>query len=101
MVLHDILHDILSWESPQPLPTEFRFEWSNDAAQHNLAVLRRYHLNLDHAIRAQPFSSVTIGSEFRPVSVLAPLCSAHPLWPRVYRSLTDLPPSPDSFSNHI
>lgn len=89
MVLHDILHDILSWESPQPFPPEFRFEWSNAAAQHNLDVLRRYHLNLDRAIRVQPFSSVTIGSEFRPVSVLAPLCGAHPLWHRVRRSLTD------------
>jgi hypothetical protein len=33
-------------------------------------------------MRAQPFSALTPGSEFRPARLLAPLLSAHPLWPR-------------------
>ena len=45
-------------------------------------------MDLDAAIRAQPFSGITPGSEFRPVDVLAPLCSGHPLWPRVRQYLT-------------
>jgi hypothetical protein len=40
-------------------------------------------MDLGHAITAQPFSTLTIGSEFHPVSVLEPLCRYHPLWPRV------------------
>ena len=60
---------------------EFRFEWTHDAAAHNLALLRRYSLDLGTAMAAQPFSAVTPGSEFRPAALLAPLLSAHPLWP--------------------
>ena len=63
-------------------PTEFRFEWSTEAAVHNLAVLQRHALDLDIALAAQPFSSLTPGSEFRPVELLAPLLSLHPLWPK-------------------
>jgi hypothetical protein len=45
-------------------------------------------MDLDRATRAQPFSSITLGSKFRPVMVLEPLCYAHPLWPRVRQYLT-------------
>jgi hypothetical protein len=40
-------------------------------------------MDLGRAITAQPFSTLTIGSEFRHVSVLELLCHYHPLWPRV------------------
>jgi hypothetical protein len=89
LVLRDILSDIVAWSSPAPAPTEFRFEWSDSAARHNLHILQRYDMDLDRAIRAQPFSSLSLGSEFRPVSVLAPLCQHHPLWPRVRQYLTN------------
>ncbi|KAI2491174.1 hypothetical protein MHU86_23401 [Fragilaria crotonensis] len=39
----------------------------------------------DAALRAQPFSALTPGSEFRPTELLAPLLSAHPSG-RVFRS---------------
>jgi hypothetical protein len=46
-------------------------------------VLQRHALDLDIArLSAQPFSSLTPGSEFRPVELLAPLLSLHPLWPK-------------------
>jgi len=37
-------------------------------------------MDLGQALQAQPFSSLSVGSEFRPASVLAPLCDWHPLW---------------------
>ena len=80
--LADALASILSAPRPTTHPTEFRLEWSHDAAAHNLAVLRRYSLDLGAAIRAQPFSALTPGSEFRPPELLAPFLSAHPLWGR-------------------
>ena len=80
--LADALASILSAPRPATHPTEFRLEWSHDAAAHNLAVLRRYSLDLGAAIRAQPFSALTPGSEFRPPELLAPFLSAHPLWGR-------------------
>ncbi len=80
--LADALTSILGAPQPTTWPTEFRFEWSTEAADHNLAVLQRHALDLDIALAAQPFSSLTPGSEFRPVELLAPLLSLHPLWPK-------------------
>ena len=94
-LLRAILH------SP-PLRTHsvsFRLEWSDDAARHNLAVLRSFDLDLAAALAAQPFSSLTPGSEFRPAALLAPLLSAHPLWPRFFERITvgaDFPLTPIS-----
>jgi hypothetical protein len=103
LVLHKILSKVVAWQSPTPSPPEFRFEWSPSAARHNLLVLRKYHMDLDAAIRAQPFSTLTPGSEFRPVTVLEPLCGGHPLWPRIRQYLTTAPsahyyPSPKSIT---
>jgi hypothetical protein len=36
------------------------------------------------ALRAQPFSTLTFGSEFHPAHLLAPLLSSHPLWGRQF-----------------
>ena len=80
--LADALTCILDAPQPTTWPTEFRFEWSTEAADHNLEVLQRHALDLDIALAAQPFSSLTPGSEFRPVELLAPLLSLHPLWPK-------------------
>lgn len=81
--LSTILDAINNWETPAPLPTEFRFSWDKAAATHNLKVLEQYDMDLERALRSQPFSSLTFGSEFRPVPVLEPLFGRHPLWPRV------------------
>ncbi|KAI2512434.1 hypothetical protein MHU86_1887 [Fragilaria crotonensis] len=83
--LADALATILHSGQPRTHATEFRFDWTHDAARHNLAVLKRYALDLDAALRAQPFSALTPGSEFRPTELLAPLLSAHPSG-RVFRS---------------
>ena len=88
LVLGSIIERTLAWESPTPQPSEFRFEWNKDAARHNLNILRRYGMDLDRAINAQPFSSVSFGSEFRPISVLAPLLGRHVLWPKIVQYLS-------------
>jgi hypothetical protein len=80
--LADALASILGAPQPTTQPTEFRFKWSIASAEHNLAVLQRHALDLETALAAQPFSSLTPGSEFRPVALLAPLLSMHPLWPK-------------------
>ncbi|KAI2506389.1 hypothetical protein MHU86_8015 [Fragilaria crotonensis] len=93
--LADALATILHSGQPRTHATEFRFDWTHDAARHNLAVLKRYALDLDAALRAQPFSALTPGSEFRPTELLAPLLSAHPSG-RVFRSASPKGPSPAS-----
>ena len=60
---------------------EFRFEWSYDGTARNLA--------LGTAVCAQPFSTVSPGSEFRPPELLAPLLSAHPLWSRFQERISE------------
>jgi hypothetical protein len=82
--LADALASILGAPQPTTRPTEFRFKWSTEAADHNLAVLQKHALDLDIALAlaARPFSSLTPGSEFRPVALLAPLLLLHPLWPK-------------------
>jgi hypothetical protein len=78
--LADALDAILAYRHPPMQPSEFRFEWSADAAAHNWELLRRHDRDLGAALRAQPFSTLTFGSEFRPAHFLAPLLSSHPLW---------------------
>ena len=87
--LADALASILGASQPTTGPTDFRFEWSSAAADHNLAVLRKHALDLDAALAAQPFSSITPGSEFRPAELLAPLLSLHPLWPKFQERISN------------
>ena len=74
-----------------PIPTHpvaFRFEWSADAARHNFNILKSFDLDLAAALAAQPFSTLTPGSEFRLAHLLAPFLSRHPLWPRFRERIT-------------
>ena len=76
--------------SPVPIyPVAFRFEWSDEAARHhNFEILKEVDLDLAAALAAQPFSTLTPGSEFRPAHLLAPFLSRHPLWPRFRERIT-------------
>jgi hypothetical protein len=82
LVLFHHLHEALSWNAPILRQATFRFEWTNAAAEHNLRILSSFDFDLGWAIAAQPGSIVSPGCEFRPTSLLQPLCGHHPLWPR-------------------
>ena len=74
-----------------PVPTHpvaFRFEWLDEAAQHSFRILKAFNLDLAAALAAQPFSTLTPGSEFRPAHLLAPFLSRHPLWSRFRERIT-------------
>ena len=83
-----LLISILAWTAPPTRCPQFAFQWFSLAAQMNFEILHRYGMDLDVAFAAQPFLSLTVGSEFCPAAVLAPLCFRHPLWPRVHHWLT-------------
>jgi hypothetical protein len=87
--LADAIASILGAPQPTTQPTKFRLEWSIAAADHNLAVLQKHALDLETALEAQPVSSLTPGSEFRPVELLAPLLSMHPLWPKFQERISN------------
>jgi len=85
MEVSALLVSILAWTAPVTLWLEFSFCWTKVAAQKNLEILalRGYDMNLEVALQAQPYSSLSIGSEFHPTDILKPMCGIHPLWPRV------------------
>jgi hypothetical protein len=53
----DALNAILAYWHLPTCPSEFRFEWSANAAAHNWELLRRYDLELGSTLRAQSFST--------------------------------------------
>lgn len=86
--LDSLLRSILAWEAPPTQRPLFSFRFTELAAKKNWEILRNYDLDLGQALAAQPFSTLTTGSEFRPAAVLEPLCRFHPLWHRVRSYLT-------------
>ena len=58
------------------------------AATQNWKLLREKGGSLARLLLEQPFSVLSPGSEFRPVSDLAELLGSHPLWPRWNETLT-------------
>ena len=86
--LQQALDRVLAWQSPATQTPEFSFRWTKVAAAKNLELLQSYDMDLGRALDAQPFSTLTIGSEFRPPDVLEEVCGNHPLWSRVRRWLT-------------
>lgn len=88
-VLQHFLAKACAWTPPAWQPTEFQFQWTDKAAGNNFDVLQRYGWDLSKAVHAQPYSVVTLGSEFRPVHLLAPLMYQHPLWPNAHKWLTE------------
>jgi hypothetical protein len=71
----------LAWEAPTLRPATFQFEWTAEAATQNLAILATFDYDLGRALASQPVSIVSPGCEFRPSTLLRPLCGHHPLWP--------------------
>jgi len=72
-----LLVSILALTAPATLWPEFSLSWTDVAAQKNLEILRAYAMNLAAALQAQPFSSLSLGSEFYPANILEPLCGLH------------------------
>jgi len=58
----------------------FRFDDSEEAKIHNTDTLRKFKFDIDAAIRGQPNSMVSFGSEFRDPLDLESLLSQHPNW---------------------
>lgn len=81
--LNRLLQSILQWTAPPTTRPKFAFRWTKLAAKTNWEILQRHGMDLSLALQDEPFSTLTIGSEFRPTHVLEPLLHYHPLWPNV------------------
>ena len=53
-----------------------------------MEILHQFDYDIEAAIMHDPNSPLHPGSEFRPVSLLAPIFKNHPSWKRIYSTLT-------------
>ena len=75
------IQNIISTPIPTPLQVSLRFDLSDEAAIHNLAVLRRHSNDINAYINANKYSFLGYGSEFRPIHIIEPLLLHHRSWP--------------------
>ena len=68
--------------APTPTAGPFRFEYSKEAAEFNSEVFRRAGYDLATIIRSSPGSTISYGSELRPLSQVSALLSHQPLFDR-------------------
>jgi hypothetical protein len=73
------IETILAEDTPPPTKSEFRFEFTLDAAEHNSRVLQTFNFDFKTAPTAQgPNSTISMGSELWPIQQLDMLLSHHP-----------------------
>jgi hypothetical protein len=63
------------------------FTATTNAALHNGNLLSRFQSNFGDVINAHPGSSLSHGSEFRPILQLQLLFNDHPSWPKLLNTL--------------
>jgi hypothetical protein len=64
------IKQVLGTPCNTPSAPEFRFELSEEAAKHNLEVLRKYDYNIGPALKAQKDSPLGPGKEFKHPDIL-------------------------------
>ncbi len=64
------IKQVLGTPCNMPSAPEFRFKILEEAAKHNLQVLRNYEYDLGQALEAQKDSPLGPGKEFKPPDVL-------------------------------
>ncbi len=72
-----------------PMPPEFIFELTEEAAKKNFLSLKNYNFHLEKAIRAQQSSLLGYGSQFRSPEMLRKIFKHHPLWAQMKDLLID------------
>jgi hypothetical protein len=77
--------------TPSEVPTQppIRFEISEQASEHNEAVLRAVDFDLGRLVLENSSSTLGFGSEFRKVDELRPLLGRHPHFDRLAKLLTE------------
>ena len=104
-ITKEIIRTILNEPCPKPSSPLFSFKLTEEAANKNFCIMRKFNWCLKSAIEAQQDSPVGYGSEFRSVTVLERLLYLHPNWTHFKRLLThgsNWPLSPiDDKERHI
>jgi hypothetical protein len=79
--LISILQQTMATPCCHPSKPLFEFDMSVEAAEKNYMILvHKFGEDLHEALHAQQGSPLQYGSEFKPVSILAPIFENHPTW---------------------
>jgi hypothetical protein len=82
---HQTIKSICNSSPPTPEKSDFQFEFTNKAAMHNSDLIQRAEYDLKKAIsNHNRFTTLTMGSELRPIHELDSLLSHHPSY-RLFR----------------
>jgi hypothetical protein len=84
------IEEAIRWQPHRPFDaTEFSFESSIGAAEHNFCILENYEFDLQAAITGPAAQNTPLrpGSEFRPVELLQKVFCNHPLWNQARETL--------------
>ena len=88
--LISILQNTMATPCRHPSKPIFEFDTSVEAAEKNFIILmRKFGGDLHEALNAQQGTPLQYGSEFKPVSILAPIFSLHPSWEKMKTVLSD------------
>ena len=77
--LLEAIKSVAGMDLPPIVPSSFQFHATTEAAKHNQKIIK-FHGGLEQEIEAQPNSTVSYGSEFRPPWCLRRLMHHHALW---------------------
>ena len=72
---------------PAPLPSLFQHETSAEAAKFNSDLIESFDFDLQKLFDAYPGTTISPGSEFRPLSSISQLLRHHPFWERIQDTL--------------
>ena len=97
------IKSICSSVVPTPSASPFRHETSESAAEFNSNLIASFDHNLQRLFNAYPGTTISPGSEFCPLSSIAPLLRHHPFWDTIQDTLRngthyefkELPPDED------
>jgi hypothetical protein len=78
-----IINKVRAEAIPAPTPPEFVFKLTEEAAEKNVMILKRYDFDLAKAVFAQRSSPLGYGSEVRLPKTLMKIFKHHPLWGRI------------------
>ncbi len=84
-----LIESLCITECLEPKLHPFIFTSTVTASEHNKTILTSYQNNLGNAIADFLASSISYGSEFRPIHQLEPILQHHPSWPKLTDLLTN------------
>jgi hypothetical protein len=83
------IKNIINTHIPVPKASSFKFSLTNEAAVHNMNLLKSHGDCLQQFITASPGTLISPGSEFRPPHILEPLFIHHHNWPKINKILSN------------